>query len=103
MERRYWRQISFGISLVLAIYLCMPTFLVLAQDPKSGQYKSEADFPVPAAVDSQVAGMTDEQVRQAYAQNLSRLLLDALKKRIYGVVLRNYSEFTRFILNWLIY
>jgi hypothetical protein len=72
MERRYGRQISFGISLVLAIYLCMPTFLVLAQDRKAGQSKSPGDFRAPEEVDSHVAGMSDEQVRQAYAQKLKQ-------------------------------
>ena len=37
MKRRYGKQIVFGISLMLLIYLCLPTFLVLAQDPKTGQ------------------------------------------------------------------
>ena len=72
MKRRYWRQLFFGISLMLAIYLFMPTFLVLAQDPKTGQSSSQAEQLAPEEVDSNVAGMTDEQVRQAYAQKLKQ-------------------------------
>ncbi|MBW2427749.1 MAG: hypothetical protein JRF56_02240, partial [Deltaproteobacteria bacterium] len=72
MKRRYWRQIFLGISLVLAIYLCMPTFLVLAQDSMAGQSSSPAKNMTPEAVDSHIAAMTDEQVRQAYAQKLKQ-------------------------------
>ncbi|CAB1058459.1 Potassium efflux system KefA protein / Small-conductance mechanosensitive channel [Olavius sp. associated proteobacterium Delta 1] len=72
MKRRYGRQLFFGISLTLAIYLFTPTFLVLAQDSKSGQSSSPAEQPAAGAVDAHVAGMTDEQVRQAYAQKLKQ-------------------------------
>ena len=72
MEQRYWRQIFLGLSLVLTISLCMPTLPVPAQDRKTGQSRSEGDFRAPAEVDAHVAGMTDEQVRQAYAQKLKQ-------------------------------
>jgi hypothetical protein len=57
---------------MLVIYLCMPTFLVLAQDPKTGQSGSPAEQPAAGEVDANVAGMTDEQIRQAYAQKLKQ-------------------------------
>ena len=57
---------------MLAIYLFMPTFLVFAQDPKTGQSNSQADFQSPEEIDSHVAGMTDAQVRQAHVQKLKQ-------------------------------
>jgi len=72
MKQRDWRQISFCVCLMLAIYLFMPTFLVLAQDPKTGQSNSQADFQSPEEIDSHVAGMTDAQVRQAHVQKLKQ-------------------------------
>jgi small-conductance mechanosensitive channel len=62
----------FCISLMLAIYLFMPTFLVFAQDPKTGQSNSQTDFQSPEEIDSHVAGMTDAQVRQAHVQKLKQ-------------------------------
>jgi len=72
MNQHYCRQMLFCISLMLAIYLFMPTFLVFAQDPKTGQSNSQADFQSPGEIDSHVAGMTDEQVRQAHVQKLKQ-------------------------------
>jgi small-conductance mechanosensitive channel len=72
MNQHYCRQILFCISLMLAIYLFMPTFLVFAQDPKTGQSNSQADFQSPDEIDSHVAGMTDAQVRQAHVQKLKQ-------------------------------
>jgi small-conductance mechanosensitive channel len=72
MTWRNWRQIFFGISLTLAIYLFMPTFLVLAQDSETGQSSLQAKNMTPEVVDSHIAAMTDEQVRQAYAQKLKQ-------------------------------
>jgi small-conductance mechanosensitive channel len=68
MKQHYCRQMLFCISLMLAIYLFMPTFLVFAQDPKTGQSNSQTDFQSPEEIDSHVAGMTDAQVRQAHVQ-----------------------------------
>ena len=72
MKQRYWRQILFCIFLMPAIYLFMPTFPVSAQDPKAGQSNFQLDFQSPEEIDSHVAGMTDEQVRQAHIQKLKR-------------------------------
>ena len=72
MKQHYCRQMLFCISLMPAIYLFMPTFLVFAQDPKTGQSNSQTDFQSPEEIDSHVAGMTDEQVRQAHVQKLKQ-------------------------------
>ena len=72
MKQHYCRQMLFCISLMLAIYLFMPTFLVFAQDPKTGQSDSQTDFQSPEEIDSHVAGMTDAQVRQAHVQKLKQ-------------------------------
>jgi len=72
MKQHYCRQMLFCISLMLAIYLFMPTFLVFAQDPKTGQSNSQTDFQSPEEIDSHVAGMTDAQVRQAHVQKLKQ-------------------------------
>jgi len=72
MKQHYCRQMLFCISLMLAIYLFMPTFLVFAQDPKTGQSNSQADFQSPEEIDSHVAGMSDEQVRKAHVQKLKQ-------------------------------
>ena len=72
MKQHYCRQMLFCISLMPAIYLFMPTFLVFAQDPKTGQSNSQTDFQSPEEIDSHVAGMTDAQVRQAHVQKLKQ-------------------------------
>jgi len=57
MKRDYWRQIIFGIALMLVVYLCMPTLLVLAQDPKTGQAGSQTEQPAAGqAASTQAAG-----------------------------------------------
>jgi small-conductance mechanosensitive channel len=57
MKRDYWGKIIFGISLALVIFLCMPTFSVLAQDPKTGQAGSQAEQPAAGqAASTQAAG-----------------------------------------------
>jgi small-conductance mechanosensitive channel len=62
---------------MLVIYLLMPTFQVLAQENPSAQPDQTAEPTSPAEVDSHLAGMSDEQVRQAYAQKLKQ---DAQKR-----------------------
>jgi hypothetical protein len=72
MVRRYRRQIIFGFSLLLAIYLIIPADSVMAQSPKTDQTGKPADNLTPEEIDSHVAGMTDEQIRQAYAEILKQ-------------------------------
>ncbi len=64
------KLILFSISLVLAIYLLMPTLQVLAQDNPSSQLDQKAAPLSSAEVDSHLADMSNEQFRQAYAQKL---------------------------------
>ncbi len=66
------RQTVFAISLMLAVYLLIPAFLVSAQSPETNQTGKPAEHLTPEEIDSQVAGMTDEQIRQAYAGKLKQ-------------------------------
>ena len=70
MMRHNWRHFLLGSLLALVFWLYLPTFLGLAQDPQTGQTGPPAEQLDPEAVDAHVAGMTDEQVRQAYTQTL---------------------------------
>ena len=76
MKRHYWKQIVLGISLLLSIFIFIPTFTVMAQSPETDQFQSPAKPMATEAVDEQVAGMTDEQIRQAYAQKLKQEAAD---------------------------
>ena len=71
------KLVLFTLSLMLSIFLLMPTFQVLAQDNPSAQPDQTAEPTSPAEVDSHLAGMSDAQVRQAYAQKLKQ---DAQKR-----------------------
>jgi hypothetical protein len=72
MKRHNWKRLLFGSFLMLVLYLCMPTFQVLAQDNTSAQPDQTAEPTSSAEVDSYLAGMSDAQVRQAYAQKLKQ-------------------------------
>jgi len=72
MNRPYWKQIVFGITLLLAIFIFMPTYPVMAQSAETDQSNSPADPKAAEAVDAHVAGMTDEQIRLAYSQKLKQ-------------------------------
>lgn len=63
---------SITLSLMLGIYLLLPTFQVLSQDARAAQPDQTVELSSPAQVDSHLAGMSDEQVRQAYAQKLKQ-------------------------------
>jgi len=66
------KLILFSLSLMLGIYLLIPTSQLLAQDNPSAQADQQAK-PMPSAeVDSHLAGMSDAQVRQAYARKLKQ-------------------------------
>jgi len=66
------KLILFSLILMLGIYLLIPTFQVLAQDTPSAQPDQTAELSSLAEVDSYLAGMSDAQVRQAYAQKLKQ-------------------------------
>jgi small-conductance mechanosensitive channel len=57
---------------MLGIYLLMPTFQVIAQDNTSAQPDQTVEPTSSAEIDSHLAGMSDVQVRQAYAQKLEQ-------------------------------
>ncbi|MBT8351372.1 MAG: hypothetical protein KJO26_09105, partial [Deltaproteobacteria bacterium] len=64
------KLILFTLPFMLGIFLMMPTSQVLAQVNPSAQSEQTAEPTSSAEVDSYLAGMSDEQVRQAYAQKL---------------------------------
>ncbi len=66
------KLILFSLSIMLSIYLLLPTFQVLAQDTQSAQSEQTAETRSAAEIDRNLAGMSDEQVRQAYAQKLKQ-------------------------------
>ena len=70
MKPLSWTQIALGISLMLAISIAIPLFPAMAQNTNTDTSNLPADPTAAEAVDTQVAGMTEAQVRQAYAQKL---------------------------------
>ena len=64
--------ILFGLPLILGIYLLMPTFQLMAQDTRAAQPDMPAARMEPVAVDAHIAGMSDEQIRQAYKEILEQ-------------------------------
>jgi hypothetical protein len=61
-----------GSLLVLATYLLMPASPALAQDPGNDQSIQQPEQPIPEEIDSHVADMSDEQVRQAFKEKLKQ-------------------------------
>jgi small-conductance mechanosensitive channel len=57
---------------MMAIYLLLSPFQALAQDNPSAQPDQTVEPASSAEVDSHLAGMSDEQIRQAYAQKLKQ-------------------------------
>ena len=72
MKRHHRKHFLFGIWLLLAAITFGPTHPATAQSPKADQHRLPSEPLAAEAVDVQVAGMTDEQVRQAYAQTLKQ-------------------------------
>ena len=64
------KLILFTLTFMLGIYVMMPAYQVLAQVNPSAQSEQSVEPTSSAEVDSYLAGMSDEQVRQAYAQKL---------------------------------
>ena len=77
MKAHRLKLVLFILFLMLSIFLLMPTFQLLAQQKPSVQSDLTAEPASPAEIDSHLAGMSDEQVRQAYAQKLKQ---DAQKR-----------------------
>ena len=72
MVRRCRRQLIVSISLVLVIYLFIWAMPVSAQSQNTDQTGKPAEHLTPEEIDAHVAGMSDEQVRQAYVQKLKQ-------------------------------
>ena len=66
------KRILLSLSLMMAIYLLLSPFQALAQDNPSAQPDQTVEPASSAEVDSHLAGMSDEQIRQAYAQKLKQ-------------------------------
>ena len=72
MKCHNWKRLIFVSFLMLVLYLCMPTFPVVAQGLKTDQSSSAVTEQASQEVDANVAAMTDKQVRQAYVQMKKR-------------------------------
>jgi small-conductance mechanosensitive channel len=66
------KLILFSFSLVLGIFLLMPPFQLLAQVTRTAQTGQQAVPISPEEIERHLAGMSDEQIRQAYAQKLKQ-------------------------------
>jgi len=76
MKRYLSKTIIFSLPLILCISLLMPTFQLMAQEARAAQPEQQPAIMSPEEVDSHIAGMSDEQVRQAYAQKLKQETAD---------------------------
>ena len=63
------RQLLWGVLFVLTIHFLTPVLPAQAQ-PAAGNADLSAEQIAPKDVDARIAGMTDEQIRQAYAEKL---------------------------------
>ena len=72
MKRYLPKTIMVGLSFLIGVFLVMPVFQLMAQDSRAAQPDKPAAPVAPAEVDSRLAGMSDEQVRQAYSEKLKQ-------------------------------
>jgi|GEM_PF-3012045 len=70
MRRYYVKPFVCLTSLMLAVFIFMPKVAVMAQSQGTDQTGTEVGYPAQEEVDAHVAGMTDAQIRQAYALKL---------------------------------
>ncbi len=70
MRQYLSKIILFSLCLTLSLYLLVPTFQSMAQDTEPAQPAQLSEPMSPEDVDNHLAGMSDEQVRQAYAQKM---------------------------------
>ena len=61
-----------SLTLTLGLYLLMPAFQLMAQNARAAQPGQKSEPVSPEAIDNQLAGVSDEEVRQAYAQKLKQ-------------------------------
>ena len=72
MKHHLSKILLFSLSITLGLYLLMPEFQLMAQDSRAAKSDQQAEPTSPEEVDRHLAGMSDEQVRQAYAQQLKQ-------------------------------
>jgi hypothetical protein len=72
MKRHLPKTMMIGLSFLLGVYLVMPIFQLTVPDTRAAQSEKSAAQMAPAEVDSRLAGMSDEQVRQAYGEKLKQ-------------------------------
>ncbi len=72
MKRHLSKKVFFSLPLILGMYFLMPIFQLMAQDTRVAQPDTKAATMSPEEVDRHLAGMSDEKVRQAYAQKLKQ-------------------------------
>ncbi len=84
MRQYLSRIILFCLCLTLSLSLLMPSLQLMAQDTRSVQPVQQAEPISAEEVDKHLAGMSDEQVRQAYKDKLKQ---DAASRHESGQVL----------------
>jgi len=72
MRRYYGKPFVCLTSLMLAVFIFMPTFAAMAQSQGTDQNGAEVGSPAQEEIEAHVAGMTDAQIRQAYALKLKQ-------------------------------
>ena len=72
MKHHCGKKGYFLISLVLSIFLLVPIVQATAKDAKKIESALQAEPTVAENIDSHIAGMSDVQVRKAYAQKLKQ-------------------------------
>jgi small-conductance mechanosensitive channel len=72
MPRHLPKTNTLSLAVILGICLLIPSVMLGAQDTKPTSSTEPAKTLPSEKVDAQIAGMSDEQVRQAYAQKLKQ-------------------------------
>ena len=72
MRRHCGKKGYFLISIVLGIFILAPIVQVAAQDAKTVESDLQTEPLIAENVDSHIVGMSDVQIRQAYAKKLKQ-------------------------------
>ena len=72
MRQYLTRIFLFSLCITLSLYLLIPVFQSMAQDTEPAQPVQQVAPMSPEEVDNHLAGMSDEQVRQAYKDKLKQ-------------------------------
>ena len=81
MKQYLLKIVLISLTLTLGIYLLMSAFQLMPPNAWAASSDQQAEPKSPAEVDNHLAGMSDEEVRQAYAQKLKQ---DAEKQSASG-------------------